>query len=134
MLDIAEITARSGVPPSTLRYYEAIGLIASEGRHGLRRQFGRETLAQLALIALGKSAGFTLPEIAGMFGKDGVPNLPRDTLALRADDIDWQIRKLRALSGLLRHVADCKAPSHGECPKFQRLMRLAARRPPRARG
>jgi hypothetical protein len=38
-LDIGVLSKRSGVPPSTLRYYEEIGLIQSAGRHGLRRQF-----------------------------------------------------------------------------------------------
>lgn len=135
MQDIGAIAEIAGVPPSTLRYYEEIGLIASDGRRGLRRQFGPETLRQLALIALGKAAGFTLPEIAGMFGKDGAPNLPRETLLLRADEIDRQVRKLRALGAAMRHVADCSAPSHAECPKFQRLLRLAARHHPgRQRG
>ncbi|WP_260440806.1 MerR family DNA-binding transcriptional regulator, partial [Pseudomonas aeruginosa] len=36
-LDIGEVARRSGVPASTLRYYEEKGLIASSGRHGLRR-------------------------------------------------------------------------------------------------
>lgn len=133
MADIAEIAELSGVPPSTLRYYEEIGLIHSEGRHGLRRQFGRETLTQLVLIALGKAAGFSLPDIAGMFGKAGQPDLPRDLLLQRADAIDRQIRQLRTMADVLRHVADCKAPSHAECPKFQQLMRLATRQTQRAR-
>jgi DNA-binding transcriptional MerR regulator len=38
-LDIAEVAQRSGVPPSTLRYYEEKGLIASTCRRGLPRQF-----------------------------------------------------------------------------------------------
>jgi DNA-binding transcriptional MerR regulator len=58
VLDIGEVSERSGVPASTLRYYDEIGLISSIGRHGLRRQFGPDVLMQLALIALGKSAGF----------------------------------------------------------------------------
>jgi DNA-binding transcriptional MerR regulator len=36
------LSERSGVPASTLRYYDEIGLIESLGRRGLRRQFGRE--------------------------------------------------------------------------------------------
>lgn len=40
LLDIAEVASRSGLPPSTLRFYEQKGLIASVGRHGLRRLFG----------------------------------------------------------------------------------------------
>ena len=132
LLDIREVADRSGVPPSALRYYEEIGLIASAARHGLRRQFGPETLLQLALIALGRAAGFTLAEIAGMFGKDGAPELPRAVLHERADTLDRQIRNLTTLRDALRHVADCPAPSHMACPKFRRLLHIAMRRKPKA--
>ncbi len=128
VLDIAEVSQHSGVPPSTLRYYEEIGLIQSISRHGLRRQFGENVLLQLSLIAMGKSAGFSLMEITGMFGKDGQPALPRVNLHARADALDKQIHTLKKLRDALRHVADCPAPSHLECPKFQRLLRLATRR------
>ncbi|AHD00126.1 helix-turn-helix domain-containing protein [Leisingera methylohalidivorans] len=122
LLDIGEVAERSGVAASALRYYEKIGLITSIGRNGLRRQFGRETLLQLSLITLGKAAGFSLQEIAGLFGKDGQPDLPRGQLHARADALEVQIRELSALRDALRHVADCPAPSHLECPKFQKLL------------
>ncbi|XXT32716.1 MerR family DNA-binding transcriptional regulator [Sorangium sp. So ce448] len=35
-LDIAEVARRSGVPASTLRFYEEKGLSASTGRRGLQ--------------------------------------------------------------------------------------------------
>lgn len=127
-LDIGEVAARSGLKPSALRHYEAAGLIASVSRHGLRRQFPPEVLLQLKLIAMGKAAGFTLEEIAGMFGRHGKPELPRDVLREKAAAIDRQLRDLAALRDTLRHVADCPAPSHLECPTFRRLLDLAGRR------
>ncbi|QFR32354.1 helix-turn-helix domain-containing protein [Ancylobacter sp. TS-1] len=126
-LDIGEVSARSGVPPSALRYYEAAGLIASVSRHGLRRQFPPEVLLQLKLISMGKSAGFSLQEIAGMFGAGGLPDLPRAAIHQKADEIDRQIHELTALRDTLRHVADCPAPSHMECPTFRRLVNVAGK-------
>ncbi|OBY26095.1 helix-turn-helix domain-containing protein [Leisingera sp. JC1] len=126
LLDIGEVAERSGVAPSALRYYEDLGLITSAGRKGLRRQFGVEVLLQLSLITLGKAAGFSLQEVAGMFGKDGQPDLPRDQLHARADALEAQIRELTLLKDALRHVADCPAPSHLECPKFQKLLRAGS--------
>ncbi|WP_421692910.1 helix-turn-helix domain-containing protein [Aestuariivirga sp.] len=127
-LDIGQVAEKSGMKPSALRYYEEAGLIASVARHGLRRQFPPEVLLQLKLIAMGKSAGFSLDEIAGMFGRDGLPALHRSSLHQRADEIDQQVHDLKALSHLLRHVADCPAPSHMECPRFRRLVALADKR------
>lgn len=125
LLDIGVLARSSGLPTSTLRYYEERGLIASVARNGLRRQYREETLDQLALIALGKSAGFSLDEISGMFDKNRQPDLPRPSLRERADELDAQIRRMTTLSKLLRHVAECPAPAHMACPRFRTLLRLA---------
>lgn len=134
-LDISEVARRSGLPASTLRFYEEQGLIASVGRRGLRRLFEPEVLQRLALIALGQIAGFSLAEIGGMFAPDGRPRIQRERLTAKAAELDQTIQRLVALRDGLRHAAACKAPSHLECPRFQSLLRLAgtgrlaARRP-----
>ena len=124
-MDIAEAARRSGVPASTLRYYEEKGLIASVGRRGLRRVFDDDVLERLAMIALGRAAGFSLDEIARMFGTDGRPSLDRVVLAAKADELDRTIRRLAAMRDGLRHAAACAAPSHMECPTFRRILKKA---------
>ncbi|MCM2326952.1 MAG: helix-turn-helix domain-containing protein [Lysobacter sp.] len=125
-MDIAEVARRSGVPASTLRFYEEKGLIASVGRRGLRRLFNPGVLERLALVALGRSAGFSLDEIARMFAPDGRPRIDRRALAAKAEELDGTIRKLSAMRDGLRHAAVCPAPSHMECPTFRRLLGGAA--------
>jgi DNA-binding transcriptional MerR regulator len=125
-IDIGEVSQQSGVPASTLRFYEEKGLIASVGRRGLRRQFDAAVLERLALIALGRAAGFSLEEIALMFAPDGQPRINRQMLDTRASELDRTIRKLSAMRDGLRHAAACRAPSHLECPTFRRLLRAAA--------
>lgn len=125
-LDIAEVVRRSGVPASTLRYYEEKGLIASIGRHGLRRQYDPAVLERLALIAVGRSAGFALDEIAQVFAPDGPPHIDRQRLIAKADELDATIRRLSGLRDGLRHAAACRAASHMECPSFRRILRTAA--------
>lgn len=124
-LDIAEVAARSGVPASTLRFYEEKGLIASIGRRGLRRLFDADVLERLALVALGRAAGFTLDEIAGMFAPDGRPRIDRRLLAAKADELDETIERLGVMRDGLRHAVACRAPSHMECPTFRRILREA---------
>lgn len=124
-MDIAEVAKRSGMPASKLRYYEEKGLIASVGRQGLRRTFAPAVLEQLALIALGQAAGFSLDEIAQMFAADGRPSIDRKVLAAKADQVDALIKRLQAMSNGLRHAVNCPAPSHMECPSFRRLLQLA---------
>jgi len=125
-LDIGEVAQRAGVPASTLRYYDEKGLIASTGRRGLRRLFGVGVVERLALIALGRAAGFSLDEIAQMFASDGKPRIDRQMLAAKADEIDKKVRELTAMRDGLRHAVACKAPSHMECPTFRRLLSAAS--------
>lgn len=136
-MDIAEVARRTGVPASTLRYYEKRGLIASLGPAGERRRFAPAVLDQLALIALGQSAGLSLDEVHSMLSPDGSPRIDRQLLAAKADEIDTTVVRLRAMSRGLRHAAACPAPSHAECPTFRRLLKAAASatsaRPKRAR-
>lgn len=125
-MDISEVAKNTGIPASTLRYYEDKGLIKSVGRNGLKRVFMANVIDQLALISLGQTAGFTLEEIAEMLGADGKPNIDRDKLNAKADELDESIRQLTAMRNGLRHAAVCSAPSHMECPKFRKLLGLAA--------
>lgn len=125
-LDITEVARRAGVPASTLRFYEEKGLIASIGRRGLHRLFGASVLERLALIALGRAAGFSLDDIARMFSPDGQPSIDRQMLTAKADELDRTIRQLSAMRDGLRHAAVCPAPSHMECPTFRRILQAAA--------
>lgn len=137
-LDIAEVARRSGVPASALRYYEDRGLIAPIGRRGLRRLYDAGVLERLALIGLGRAAGFSLEEIARMLAPDGPPAIDRAVLSAKADDLERTIHTLTVMRDGLRHAVACTAPSHMECPTFRRILAAAAsgavgrarRRPP----
>lgn len=124
-MDISEAARRSGVPASTLRYYQKMGLIRAISPEGERRHFAADVLDQLALIALGQAGGLSLDEIRSMLSPGGEPQVDRAVLLTRADEIDATIRRLRAMSQGLRHVAECPAPSHAECPTFQRWLKAA---------
>lgn len=125
-LDIAEVAQQAGVPASTLRFYEEKGLIAPIGRRGMRRVYDAAVLERLALIALGRAAGFSLEDIARMFSRQGGLQIDRKLLAAKADELDRTIRKLTAMRDGLRHAAACPAPSHMECPTFRGILGAAA--------
>jgi len=125
-MDISQVAKKSGIPAYTLRFYEEKGLIRSIGRQGIRRVFDANILERLALIALGRVAGFSLEEIAGMLGAEESPIIDRSLLLGKASELDKTIQRLVAMRDGLEHAAACTAPSHLECPRFRRLMSLAA--------
>ena len=120
-LDIGKVAKETGLPASTLRYYEDKGLIKSNGRNGLRRLFPNNVIQRLALISLGRMAGLSLDEIGSMFTAQG-PEINRELLSNKADELDEKIKELSAMRDGLRHAAACPAPSHFECPKFLKLL------------
>jgi DNA-binding transcriptional MerR regulator len=127
-VDISAVAQRSGIPASTLRFYEEKGLIVSTGRRGLRRLFDPGVLDRLAFIALGRESGFSLDEIASMIGPDGQPRIDRKVLTAKAGELDRTIRRLTAMRNALEHAAACPKSRHIDCPTFRRLMRVAAAR------
>lgn len=125
-MDIATVSKISGLPASTLRFYEEKGLIQSHGRKGLRRLFDANILERLALISLGRSVGFSLEEMCAMFTSQGA-KIDRALLSAKADELDKRIKELTSMRDGLRHAASCKASHHFECPKFLRLLRIAGK-------
>lgn len=125
-MDITEVVKRTGLPAHTLRFYEKKGLIASVGPRGARRQFASAVVEQLAVIALGQAAGLSLDEIQVMLSPSGKVVVDRDVLLAKADEIDATVKQLQAMSRGLRHTAACPAPNHAECPRFHRLLKVAA--------
>jgi len=125
-MDISQVAKRTGVPASTLRYYEKRGLITSLAPRGTRRRFAPAVLDQLALVALGQAAGLSLDEVRSMLTPNGRPNINRQLLVSKANEIDTTIRQLSAVRRGLRHAAACPARSHAECPTFRKLLKAAA--------
>ncbi len=125
-MDIGEVIKQSGLPASALRYYEEIALIQSVSRKGLRRQFNASVLERLALISLGRHAGFSLNEIATLFSSEGT-EIDRECLTKKADELDKQIHRLTIMRDGLNHAAVCPSPRHLDCPTFQRILRLAGK-------
>ena len=128
LIEISEVAKRSGIPASTLRFYEEKGLIESLGRRGLRRTYDQDVFGRLSLIVLGRMAGFSLDQISAMFGSGPSAQIDRVLLSDKAIELDRTIRELSALKNGLEHAAICPAPSHMECPSFRRLLKIAAAR------
>lgn len=126
-MDISQVAKATGLPSSTLRYYEQKRLIRSIGRVGLKRYFASDVMEKLALINLGQSAGLSLDEIGRMFTLQGVV-VDRELLVTKADETDKQVTRLVAMRDGLRHAANCNADNHLNCPKFLRLLNITSKK------
>lgn len=124
LLDIGEVTARTGMAASTLRYYEREGIVASAERKGLRRQYQPRALDTLAVVALCQRAGFSLTEIKALLATGG--ERPWKAIAARKrDELRSQIRHLQMLADHLDHALGCPSPNVFNCEHFQSALRQA---------
>ena len=104
LLTIGEVSRRSGVAASALRFYEQRGLIESERSGAGHRRFSRPVLRRIAFIVFAQRIGLTLEEIGAELAKLPADRAPaRDdwarlssTWAQRIDDRIAELGRLRA--------------------------------------
>ncbi len=109
-LSIGEVSARSGVAPSTIRYYERIGLLSQAERHRGRRRYSADILKSLALIRLGQSLGFSLSQLNELASSEWRKNAPGEWPAIfreRLEEIRATVARLRAAEDLLVAALNC---------------------------
>jgi MerR family redox-sensitive transcriptional activator SoxR len=119
-LTIGEVAARSGIAPSALRFYEAVGLVTSSRTNGNQRRYERATLRRIAFIQGGKAAGIPLAQIQA-----ALATLPDDRVPSRRDwerlsrtwreDLDRRIAVLQGLRNRLSTCIGCGCLSIDRC-------------------
>ena len=120
LLTIGEVSKRSGVASSALRFYEQRGLIASERRDGGQRRYARHVLRRVAFIVFAQRVGLSLDEIRAELAK-----LPSNRVPERADwgklsgawskRIDAKIGELQRLKAGLTECIGCGCLSLDRC-------------------
>jgi DNA-binding transcriptional MerR regulator len=115
-LTIGTLARRADIAPTTLRYYEAIGLLPPPTRVGGQRRYDESVLNRLEVIRVCKVAGFTLAEIQLLLADDRPGRAASRALAeAKLADIDARIASLADAHGVIEWGLSCTCPSLGEC-------------------
>jgi len=121
-LTIGEVSRRSGISSSALRYYESERLLPEAERRGGKRRYKLSVLTQLSLIQLAKGAGFTISEIRTLisgFERRTPPG--KRWLALgeqKIAEVGKQIHELQIMKMVLLAVTNCKCANFEECAEI----------------
>ncbi|MGQ7957032.1 redox-sensitive transcriptional activator SoxR [Pseudomonas sp. SP16.1] len=120
-LSVGQVAERSGVPVSTLHFYEAKGLIHSQRNAGNQRRYPREVLRRVAIIKVAQRLGIPLADIGA-----ALASLPADHTPTAADwqqlsaqwqrDLDTRIEQLTRLRDQLTGCIGCGCLSMQDCP------------------
>jgi DNA-binding transcriptional MerR regulator len=120
-LTIGELAARTGLPTSTLRYYDRIGLVPATGRSGGQRRYDPKVLQRLRAVTLCQRSGFSLEEIRRLL--DG--GRPWQALARRkVGELQGRMAELEQTTALLRSALECDCRSLEACGRTAHLVTL----------
>lgn len=130
-LTITELSERTGLASSALRFYEWKGLLRSVGREGGKRIFDDAVVQHIAVIDLLKIAGFTLAEAASIVGNDGrFASDWRDRAQRKNVELAAQQSQIERAKAMLQHYIECPAPNLDECPVHRAIVSEHAKRLP----
>jgi len=128
---IGAVAALSGKRPSSIRYYEQIGLLPPAARASGRRVYGPDTVRTLAVIETAQRAGLTLDEIRTLLSATPDDQAATDRLRKVAIRKLPQVKELIERTELVRDwleaAARCECPTLDECPLFDDPARLPQR-------
>ncbi|MBN3508134.1 MerR family transcriptional regulator [Mycolicibacterium nivoides] len=115
-LTIGDVTQRTGVAQTALRYYEQVGLLPAPERVGGQRRYPESVLLRLEVIRLCKAAGFSLTEIRLLL-KDDTPGRPvaRELAQTKLAEIDAQLEALARARAIIEWGMRCTCPSIELC-------------------
>ena len=119
-LSIGELSTRSGISQSALRFYEREGLIAAWRTDGNQRRYPGVTLRRVALVQAGKVAGIPLERIRAALDTlpEGRSPTKRDWERLSSSwrrELDERIETLEAIRGRLNTCIGCGCLSLQTC-------------------
>lgn len=122
-LTIGQVSARTGVATSALRFYEERGLIDSERTEGNQRRYPRAVLRTVSVIKAAQEVGLSLNEIS-----TALSSLPHGRTPTKTDwaklatawrsDLDARIAELTALRNELGDCIGCGCLSLTACALF----------------
>ncbi len=111
---IIEVTTRTGLRASALRYYEEAALLTPVARISGRRHYDDGVVDRLRVIGCAREAGFTIAELGELLRGEGEPARWR-ALAERKLEVEAPIEKAHATRRLLSETLRCDCIAVNEC-------------------
>lgn len=121
---IGEAARRAGVRASTIRYYEAVGVLPAPPRVSGQRRYDGSILRRLAVIDIAQRAGLSLDEIADLLARGGDPIAGRLRRVAEGHlpEIDALIECATRARAWLEAAAGCSCRTIDDCALFDETM------------
>ena len=122
LLTIGDLSRRTGRRPSSIRYYEEIGVLPPAARVSGQRRYDEDALRTLAVVDTAQRGGLTLDEIKALLAAPSGDAAAIDELRTIAErklpQVEAAIERSLLVKRWLEAAARCDCPSLDECPLF----------------
>jgi len=116
LLSIGELSERTGVPATTLRYYDELGLVRPAARAAGQRRYAASAVRDVGLILFFREIGFSLTEIGRFIG--GERQYRRDMIDHKLAELAEQQHRIEVARTALEHGRQCPASEPMKCTRF----------------
>jgi MerR family redox-sensitive transcriptional activator SoxR len=138
LLTISEVARQASLRPSTIRYYEQIGILPSAHRVSGQRRYGGAVLRRLAVIRRAQETGFTLDEIRELFFGFDAASPPSERWQMlsrrKLAELDEAVKRIKTMQQLLRRIQNCRCEALDECGRRLLQKAVQAEAGPRRAG
>ena len=121
-MTIGELSQRTGVPSSAIRYYERLGILPIPQRAGGQRRYAPQAVDRLAVLRLAQACGFRLSEMKQLLDgfRTGAPPSRRwrEFAGRKRQELNEQASKLAAMQRLVERVLRCNCADFEECGRI----------------
>lgn len=118
-MKIGEVSKRTGLPASTIRYYEKVGLMKFQPRISGRRDFDDQAMFVLKFVRLAQSAGFSIEEIKSLIEayqqSSKSTGVWLDMVQRKRSQIRSKMAELSQMEAILTELLSCKCASLDQC-------------------
>ncbi len=118
---ISQLAKAAGIPVTTVRYYERIGLVEPEDRsHGNYRLYGNDSLNKLKFIRAAQAIGFTLEDVKSLLtdedGDTPTCGSVQGLIEARLADIEERLKDMRHVRKVLKSALEqCHEQKKSDC-------------------
>ncbi|WP_037062814.1 MerR family transcriptional regulator [Pseudonocardia acaciae] len=116
LLSIGELSERTGVPTTTLRYYDELGLVRPTARAAGRRRYAESAVRQVTVIVFFREIGFSLAEIGRFLA--GERQSQQAMIDHKLAELAEQQHRIEVARTALEHGRQCPASQPTRCPRF----------------
>ena len=116
LLSIGELSERTGVPTSALRYYDELGLVPPAARAAGRRRYAESAVRDVGVVLFLREIGFSLAEIGRFVASEREGR--RELIDQKLAELAEQQHRIEVARTALEHGRKCPANEPMKCSRF----------------